>query len=76
MHFTVLPKLGLPSGLPLFTKPLETLSVIFPYAATMAAVGCIESLLTMQLIDGKYYYEEVFSLKARFKKYIYQRNNG
>ena len=44
----VLPKIGLPA-LP-FT--LETLKIILPYAITMAAVGSIESLLTMQLLDG------------------------
>lgn len=49
----VLPKFGLPSGIPFLSQPLETFSIIFPYAATMAAVGCIESLLTMQLIDGE-----------------------
>jgi len=30
---------------------LETLSIIFPYAAIMAGVGLIESLLTLNLID-------------------------
>ena len=44
----VLPKFGLPR-IP-FT--LETLGVITPYALTMAAVGAIESLLTMQLVDN------------------------
>jgi len=43
-----LPKLALPN-VPL---SLETLKIILPFAATMAAVGCIESLLTMQLVDG------------------------
>lgn len=43
-------------GLPLFHLPavpisLETLSIIFPYAAIMAGVGLIESLLTLSLID-------------------------
>ena len=46
--WSVLPKLGLPQ-VPL---TLDMLQTIFPYAATMAAVGCLESLLTMQLIDG------------------------
>ncbi|KAK1735339.1 sulfate permease family inorganic anion transporter [Skeletonema marinoi] len=32
--------------------PLETLRIILPYAVTMAAVGSIESLLTLQLLDG------------------------
>lgn len=43
-----LPKLALPN-LPF---NLETLKIILPFAATMAAVGCIESLLTMQIVDG------------------------
>lgn len=43
-------------GLPLFHIPsvpfnLETLYIIFPYAVILAAVGLIESLLTMTLID-------------------------
>lgn len=47
---SVLPKLSLwPSGVPF---SLETLSVIAPYAITMASVGAIESLLTMQLLDN------------------------
>jgi SulP family sulfate permease len=46
--WSVLPKLGLPN----VPYSLETLQVVFPYALTMAAVGCIESLLTMQLLDG------------------------
>jgi MFS superfamily sulfate permease-like transporter len=29
-----------------------TLKIILPYAVTIAAVGTIESLLTMQLLDG------------------------
>lgn len=33
-------------------SPLETLRIILPYAITMAAVGSIESLLTLQLLDG------------------------
>ncbi len=45
---SVLPKIGLPN-VP-FT--LETLQIIAPFAITMAAVGAIESLLTMQLLDG------------------------
>lgn len=47
--WSVLPKLGMPSGVPL---SFETLKIILPYAITMSAVGCIESLLTMQLLDG------------------------
>lgn len=45
---SVIPKLGLPN-VP-FT--LETLQVISPYAAVMASVGILESLLTMQLLDN------------------------
>ena len=45
---SVLPTLSLPA-VP-FT--LETLKIITPFAITMAAVGAIESLLTMQLLDG------------------------
>eukprot|EP00804_Cyclotella_cryptica_P005416 CCRYP_017092-RA/>CCRYP_017092-RA protein AED:0.04 eAED:0.04 QI:0/0.5/0.66/1/0.5/0.66/3/33/687 len=51
---SVLPKLGLPSDFwtPLLSAPLHTLKIILPYAITMAAVGSIESLLTLQLLDG------------------------
>lgn len=45
---SVLPTIGLPS----VPFSLETLKVITPFAITMAAVGAIESLLTMQLLDG------------------------
>ena len=43
-------------GLPSFSIPnvpmtWETLSIIFPYAIILAAVGLIESLLTLSLID-------------------------
>lgn len=43
-------------GFPPFHIPnvplnFETLTIIFPYAAIMAAVGLIESLLTMNIID-------------------------
>jgi SulP family sulfate permease len=43
-------------GLPSFHLPevpftLETLAIIFPYAAVVAAVGLIESLMTLTLID-------------------------
>lgn len=44
----VLPKFGFPD----IPFSLTTLRVIAPYAATMAAVGAIESLLTMQLVDS------------------------
>ena len=50
----VLPKIGLPESFwaPFVSSPLETLKIILPYAITMAAVGSIESLLTLQLLDG------------------------
>jgi len=43
-------------GLPTFSIPmvpfnLETLGIIFPYALILAAIGLIESLLTLRLID-------------------------
>lgn len=43
-------------GLPTFHIPdvalnLQTLQIIFPYALTMALVGLIESLLTLNLVD-------------------------
>jgi len=46
----------LPEGLPYFVVPnvpltWETLAIIAPYAATMAAVGLLESLLTAQIVD-------------------------
>ncbi|WP_084202400.1 SulP family inorganic anion transporter [Rubidibacter lacunae] len=46
----------LPSSLPPFAIPqvplsLETLEIIFPYAAALATVGLLESLLTASLID-------------------------
>ncbi|CAJ1937970.1 unnamed protein product [Cylindrotheca closterium] len=46
--WSVLPKIGLPK-VP-FTA--ETFGIVLPYALTMAAVGCLESLLTMQILDG------------------------
>jgi SulP family sulfate permease len=47
---------ALPTDLPSFLFPdvpltFETLSVIFPYAAAVAAVGLIESLLTATIVD-------------------------
>ncbi len=45
---SVIPKLRLPA----VPVSLATLKTIFPYAAVMAAVGLIESLLTVQLVDG------------------------
>jgi SulP family sulfate permease len=46
----------LPSSIPVFAIPqvpfsLETLRIIFPYSATMAAVGLLESLLTASIVD-------------------------
>ncbi|MHA6334560.1 SulP family inorganic anion transporter [Qipengyuania sp. CAU 1752] len=46
----------LPEGLPFFVMPevplnWETLRIIAPYSATMAAVGLLESLLTAQIVD-------------------------
>lgn len=46
----------LPEGLPFFAIPdvpltWETLRIIAPYSATMAAVGLLESLLTAQIVD-------------------------
>ncbi|MBX2849332.1 MAG: SulP family inorganic anion transporter, partial [Acidiferrobacterales bacterium] len=43
-------------GFPAFSIPsvpfnLETLGIIFPYAVILAAIGLIESLLTLRLID-------------------------
>lgn len=43
-------------GLPTFHLPnvpfnLETLSIVFPYALILAAIGLIETLLTLNLID-------------------------
>lgn len=46
----------LPEGLPIFAWPdvpltMETLKIILPYSAAMAAVGLLESLLTAQIVD-------------------------
>ena len=46
----------LPEGLPYFALPdvplsWDTLRIIAPYSATMAAVGLLESLLTAQIVD-------------------------
>ncbi len=46
----------LPSSLPAWLIPdvpltLETLRIILPYSATMAAVGLLESMLTAQIVD-------------------------
>jgi len=50
------PTASIAGGLPSFSIPnvpfsFETLTVIFPYAAILAAIGLIESLLTLTLID-------------------------
>ncbi|MBP29270.1 SulP family inorganic anion transporter [Methylobacterium sp.] len=47
---------ALPSALPSFALPdvpltFETLRILLPYAATLAAVGLLESLLTAQIVD-------------------------
>jgi sulfate permease, SulP family len=46
----------LPSSLPIFALPdlpftWETLQIIFPYSAALAAVGLLESLLTAKIVD-------------------------
>ena len=46
----------LPSSLPMWLIPdvpftLETLKIILPYSATMAAVGLLESMMTAQIVD-------------------------
>jgi len=50
------PAATIAAGLPTFSIPsvpfnMETFKIIFPYALILAAVGLIESLLTMTLID-------------------------
>jgi len=40
-----------PFHIPMVPFTLETLALIFPYAAIMAGVGLIESLLTLNIID-------------------------
>ncbi|NVO27434.1 SulP family inorganic anion transporter [Donghicola sp. C2-DW-16] len=47
---------ALPDTLPVFLLPdvplnLETLQIIFPYSAAVAAVGLLESLMTQNLVD-------------------------
>jgi SulP family sulfate permease len=47
---------ALPDTLPVFLLPdvplnLETLQIVFPYAAAVAAVGLLESLMTQNLVD-------------------------
>ncbi len=46
----------LPDSLPVFLLPqvplnLDTLSIIFPIAATLAVVGLLESMMTAQIVD-------------------------
>lgn len=46
----------LPDSLPVFLLPdvpfnLETLRIIFPYAATLAVVGLLESMMTASIVD-------------------------
>jgi len=46
----------LPDSLPVFLLPdvplnLETLAIIFPYAATLTVVGLLESLMTATIVD-------------------------
>ncbi len=46
----------LPDSLPVFLLPdvpltFETLSIVFPYAATLAVVGLLESMMTASLVD-------------------------
>eukprot|EP00930_Biecheleria_cincta_P087154 TRINITY_DN76401_c0_g1_i1.p1 TRINITY_DN76401_c0_g1~~TRINITY_DN76401_c0_g1_i1.p1 ORF type:complete len:611 (+),score=79.81 TRINITY_DN76401_c0_g1_i1:250-1833(+) len=48
---SMVPHFGIPA-VPWLAAPLQTLAVLVPYAATMAAVGLVESLLTLQLVDG------------------------
>jgi SulP family sulfate permease len=50
------PAASIAGGLPTFSIPnvpfsLETLKIIFPFALVLAAIGLIESLLTLTLID-------------------------
>lgn len=50
------PNATIAGGLPTFAIPsvpftFETLKIIFPYAVVLAAIGLIESLLTLTLID-------------------------
>ena len=40
-----------PFHIPMVPFNMETLSIVFPYAALVAGVGLIESLLTLNLID-------------------------
>ena len=47
---------GMKAGLPTFNVPMvpldfETFKLIFPYALVLAAIGLIESLMTLTLVD-------------------------
>lgn len=47
---------GIAGGLPTFSIPsvpftFETLAIIFPYSLILAAIGIIESLLTLRMVD-------------------------
>ncbi|MFK0571185.1 SulP family inorganic anion transporter [Endozoicomonas sp.] len=47
---------GIAGGLPAFSIPsvpftFETLAIIFPYSLILAAIGIIESLLTLRMVD-------------------------
>lgn len=43
---------SLPSfNIPMVPQTMETLQIIFPYAAIMAGVGLVESLLTLNMVD-------------------------
>jgi len=46
----ILPAFGVPTLLT--ATPLKTLGIVAPYALTMGTVGLLESLLTLQLVDG------------------------
>ncbi len=53
---TVIDMASVGGGFPLFSIPdviwsFETLKIILPYASILAAIGLIESLMTLQLVD-------------------------
>ena len=49
---SILPKAAVPALGALTAEPLRVLATVAPYAITMGTVGLIESLLTLQLLDG------------------------
>jgi SulP family sulfate permease len=49
---SVLPSVGIPALAQVTAAPLKALAIALPYGITMAAVGMVESLLTLQLVDG------------------------